>query len=116
MAKWEIGTSDEEIDSILADLKKLPPGPVIEEADYHLYLIKLDDGRRFAIPREQIEFLASADPAIATHYELLAPRTGLWWPEVDDGLSIDHIIAGRYGRYAWMKKLRDLEKQVAIAA
>lgn len=119
MPEWTVGTTDEEIDAVLEELQKLPPAPQITEATYHrdldLFVVKVTDGRRFAIPREHIQPVATVAPEAAANFEVLDPGTGIWWTEVDGGISLNGIIEGRYGNDAWMEKIRSKEK-LSLAA
>jgi len=117
MAEWKVGTSDEEIDQILAKLQKLPPAPTIANVEYlrerDLFLIHISDGRRIAIPREDIWAVHNATPEQAANFVSRPPHVDIWWPDVDEGLYIDGIIEGRYGNDAWMDHVH---RRITVAA
>ena len=61
-------TTDEDIDAWLEEARHAPEGPRIIEAAYHsdpgleFLMLKLKDGRRLLIPREELSELKDATP------------------------------------------------------
>jgi hypothetical protein len=100
-----VETTDEEIEAALARAMREPEPPHILEATYQrdleLFLLKLSDGRRLALPREDLQPVADATPEQAADFNITAPGgppgTRLWWPQVDDGISLDGLLEGRTG-------------------
>ena len=60
-------------------------------------MLKLSDGRRLLIPREELGELKDATPEQAT--DLLVVPTGIsvWWPQLDDGLYLPDFLEHRWG-------------------
>jgi len=117
MDKWVVGTTDEEIDAILEAEKLLPPEPLLVHAEYlreqDLFILKISDGRRLAIPREDIWALRNATPEQAADFVTDPPGSDIWWPQVDEGLYIPEALEGRYGNKAWMDHVH---RRTTIAA
>jgi hypothetical protein len=117
MAKWTVGTTDEEIDAILAANKLEPEPPSLAKAEYlrehDLFLLHITDGRRLAIPREDIWAVRNATPDQAADFLTEAPGTDIWWPQLDEGLYIPEALEGRYGNKAWMDQVH---RRTSVAA
>ncbi len=96
----------EEIEEMLAAAKLEPPAPSLIHAEYlrdkDLFILKISDGRRLAIPREDIWAVRNATPDQAANFITEAPGSDIWWPELDEGLYIPYALEGRYGSDAWM--------------
>lgn len=100
-----VETTDEEIEAALARAMLEPEPPHILEATYQrdleLFLLKLSDGRRLALPREDLQPVADATPEQAADFNITAPGgppgTRLWWPQLDDGISLEGLLEGRTG-------------------
>jgi hypothetical protein len=106
MAKWIVGTTDEEIDALLEAARLEPEPPTLIAAEYlrerDLFILTISDGRRLAIPREDIWAVRNATPDQAADFLTEAPGTDIWWPQLDEGLYIPEALEGRYGNQAWM--------------
>ncbi len=106
VAKWILETTDEEIDAALAAAKLEPPGPTLVDAEYFrerdLFILKISDGRRLAIPREDIWAVHNATPDQAADFVIGPHRVDIWWPQVDEGIYLPNTLEGRYGSDAWM--------------
>ena len=58
--------------------------------------IALEDGREVRFPSSKNRRLAKADPAKLKRVELICGGTGLHWPDLDEDLSIQGILDGRF--------------------
>lgn len=109
MDEWTCITTDEEIDAALEAAKLLPPEPHALTGKYvpdlDLILLGLNDGRRLAIPREQLQGLQNATPAQIAHIEIFG-GTDICWPELDLDHHLRSLIVGRYGSAKWMESLQ----------
>ena len=87
------------------------PEPTIVEATYHpepdldLFVLKISDGRRLVIPREDIQVLKGTTPEQAAEFTTEPLGTHLWWPKLDEGLSLAGMLEHRYGNERWMESL-----------
>jgi hypothetical protein len=101
-----VRTTMEEIDAALEAAKLEPPQPTLVEAVYDreldLFVLKISNGRRLAIPREDIWAVRNATPEQAADFITEPPGTDIWWPQVDEGLYIPEALEGRYGNKVWM--------------
>jgi hypothetical protein len=57
--------------------------------------IQLADGRMIAVPLEWYPRLVHATPSERNHYELLGHGSAIGWPDIDEHLSVESILAGR---------------------
>jgi hypothetical protein len=55
----------------------------------------LVDGRILSAPMEWYPRLAHATPAERANYQLLGHGSAIGWPDLDEHLSIESILAGR---------------------
>ena len=96
-------TTDEEIDAAI-ERANLADDPHILEAVYHpeegleCLALKLSDGRRLLIPREELSELNNATAEQATDILLTAPYFDVWWPQLDDGLYLPDFLQYRWGK------------------
>ena len=99
--------SDEElevmVDAAMEAAKNAPDGPYIAFAKYHKdgqYLeLKLTDGRRLLVPREELGELKQATEEQAEDLVVLQPATAVYWPRLDDGLDLATFL-----EYRWRKE------------
>jgi hypothetical protein len=71
-----------------------PIAVVVEVTDEYIS-VGLADGRFITAPLEWYPRLAHATAAERNHFELLGHGTGIGWPDLDEHLSIESILAGR---------------------
>ena len=64
------------------------------ETDFRISHLKLSDGHRRLIPREDVEGLQEATPKQVAEMEILGKGTGLHWP----ALNLDHYVPRRSPR------------------
>ncbi|HSM57340.1 MAG TPA: DUF2442 domain-containing protein [Candidatus Sulfomarinibacteraceae bacterium] len=72
----------------------VPIAVAVEVSDEQL-TIRLADGRTITVPLEWYPRLAHATPAERNHYELLGHGSAIGWPDLDEHLSVESILAGR---------------------
>jgi hypothetical protein len=112
-----VGTTEEELDAILerVRLDPEPDEPTALSAEYirslDLILLKLDDGSRLAIPREQLQGLEYATPDQLAHIEIFG-GLDIAWPDLDVDHYLPYLLEGKYSTEKW-KKAR---KEQSIAA
>jgi hypothetical protein len=56
--------------------------------------VALIDGRTLAVPLSWYPRLAHARPAERNHWRLIAGGAGIHWPDIDEDISIDALLAG----------------------
>jgi hypothetical protein len=96
-------TTDEEIDAAIEEAKRCEGEPRIVEAvfrpepELNLLILRLSDGRRLVLPREELPELNNATPEQAV--DLAVGRHGrhVWWPQLDDGIYLPNLLEERYG-------------------
>ena len=104
MADWVLTTTDEEIDVALEAARKAPPEVTIVEAAYRpepgleFLMLRLSDGRRLLIPREELGELKYATPEQATDLRIGPHGVDIWWPQLDDGLYLPDFLEYRWGK------------------
>ena len=97
-------TTDEEIDAAIERAQAFESFPRIVEAVYRaepgleFLMMRLDDGRRLLVPREELPELKSATPEQATELILGPQRRSVWWPQLDDGLYLPDFLEHRWGK------------------
>jgi hypothetical protein len=111
------GMSDAEIDAWLEEARQdtSPPDPSALSAEYirslDLVLIKIDDGSRLTIPREQMQGLENATPEQLAHIEIFGGND-IAWPDLDVDHYLPHLMAGEYSSESW----KQARKQQTVAA
>lgn len=61
-------------------------------------VVSLADGRRISVPLAWFPRLLHAPAAQRANYEILGDGEGIHWPDVDEDLSVDGLLAGRRSR------------------
>lgn len=102
----DVGTTDEEADAALEAARNAPEEPTLVNATYHrdldLFILRISDGRRLAIPREDIQAVAHATQDQAADFVIGPNGVDIWWPQIDEGIYLPYTLEGRYGNDAWM--------------
>ena len=111
MGKHKVVATDAEIDRALLRAGALEGEPRVVSVEYRpgagldLLILKLSDGRREIIPREDLQGLENATREQVAQVEILGKGTGLHWPE----LNVDHYVPGLlkhiYGTKRWMAEI-----------
>jgi hypothetical protein len=108
MEKHKVITTDTEIEQAIQRAGRHEDGPRVVAVEYRpgagldLLILKLNDGHRQLIPREDIEGLAQASKEQIAHVELLGHGTGLRWPELNLDLYVPALLRNVYGTRRWM--------------
>ena len=74
----------------------LQDGPTIAiafEADR--FIIDLADGRSLSVPLTWYPRLLAATPVERNHWLLLGEGFGIEWPDLDEHISVEGLLAGR---------------------
>ena len=111
MAEHKVIATDAEIDRAIRAAAWLQDEPRVMAVDYrpgpglNLLILELNDGRRRAIPVEDIQGLERATKAQIAGVEITGSGTGLRWPALD----LDHYVPGLlrdiYGTRQWMAEI-----------
>jgi hypothetical protein len=56
--------------------------------------VKLLDGRRVSVPLAWYPRLLHATPAQRSKWELSGAGFGIYWPEIDEDIAVDGLLAG----------------------
>ena len=112
-----VGTTDEELDAILAAnlLDTSPPDPEATSAEYNpaldVIVIKINNGTRLVIPREQMQGLENATPEELSDIEVIGGQI-IGWTTLDVHHHIERLMAGKYATERW----KQTRTQHAVAA
>jgi len=69
----------------------------VEVTDAEL-IVSLADGRKISVPLAWFPRLLHATPEQRRQWELLGDGEGVHWPQVDEDLSVEGLLAGRPSR------------------
>ena len=111
MAKPKVRTTDEEIDQALQRAKTEADDPRAIHVEYRsghgldLLILKMSDGHRLCIPREDLQGLQNASKQDIAKVEILGNGTGLHWPTLDVDLYVPALLRHIYGTRSWMAQL-----------
>ena len=75
-------------------LEKEPVAVDIQLTDQRL-IVELEDGRSISIPVEWYPRLSHATKEERTHWELLGGGYAIEWPDLDEHIGIEGLLAGR---------------------
>jgi hypothetical protein len=102
-------TTDEEIDAALEEAKLYDDDPYIVEAAYRsgpgldFLMLRLSDGRRLLIPREDLGELKNATSEQAADLTIGPNGIDIYWPQLDDGLFLPDFL-----EYRWKQDPKDV--------
>jgi hypothetical protein len=68
--------------------------PIIEFSDDAM-TVQLDDGRALSIPLAWYPRLLHGTAEQRTRYELIGQGEGIHWPELDEDISVEGLLAGK---------------------
>jgi hypothetical protein len=100
-----------EIGRAIERAKNLRREPLVTAVEYKagpsldLFILKLSDGRRHVIPREELQGLQSATKEQIGRVEILGGGTGLHWPDLDADFYVPGLLRGVYGNKKWMAEI-----------
>lgn len=95
---------DARVDAALERAKREPEPTLILSAVYHpepgmeFLEMKLSDGRRLLVPREELGELKNATAEQAADLRVLGSGTAIYWPKLDDGLHLGDFLQYRWRR------------------
>ena len=102
-------TTDAEIDAAIERAKLLDGEPLAKTAQYvprfKLLIVELTNGRRLALPIEDLQGLENATAKQLQNIEILGLGTGINFPDIDVGFYVPALIEGVYGNRRWMSEL-----------
>jgi len=72
--------------------------PVIDNVvfDAEKFIIELVDGRSLSVPLTWYPRLLTASPSERNHWLLLGDGFGIEWPDLDEHISVEGLLAGRH--------------------
>ena len=111
MVEHKVVTTDAEIDEALKRAKNQPEEPRAIAVEYKpgagldILILKLNDGGRFLIPREDLEGLQDATPEQIAQVEILGNGTGLHWEALDLDFYVPNLLRNIYGTRRWMAQI-----------
>ena len=111
IARHRVVTTDAEIDQAIERAKNLRREARVTAVEYRpgpgldLLILKLSDGSRHVIPREDLQGLQSAAKDQIARMEILGNGTGLHWPDLDVDFYVPGLLRGIYGTKKWMAKI-----------
>lgn len=98
-----------EIDAAIERAKLLDGEPLAKTATYwpslKLLIVDLTNGRRLALPIEDLQGLESAQKKQLQNVEVLSLGTEVNFPDLDTGFYVPSLIEGVYGNRRWMSEL-----------
>jgi hypothetical protein len=59
------------------------------------FTVRLDDGRALSVPLAWFPRLLAGTRAERENYELIGDGEGIHWPELDEDISVEGLLAGR---------------------
>jgi hypothetical protein len=110
-AQHKIVTTDAEIDRAIERAKHLQSDPRVTGVEYRpgpgldLLILRLSDGHRHLIPREDLQGLQSATKEQIMRVEILGNGTGLHWPALNLDLYVPSLLRRIYGTKSWMAEI-----------
>ena len=78
-------------------VESIPLARGVEVTDAEL-IVELADGRKISVPLVWFPRLAAATPEQREDRKLLGNGEGVHWPQIDEDLSVDGLLAGRRSR------------------
>lgn len=58
-------------------------------------VVRLDDGRQLTVPLAWFPRLLAGSPEERNRYKLLGGGIGIHWPDLDEDISVEGLLAGR---------------------
>ncbi len=75
-------------------LEKEPAVAHVEAANAHL-VVRLIDGRTLTVPLDWYPRLLHGSPSERANSEIIGEGYGIHWPDLDEHLSVEGLLAGR---------------------
>jgi hypothetical protein len=76
-------------------LERSPNAVAVHVSDERID-VELDDGRRLSVPLAWYPRLANATAAERSRYELWGSGYAIEWPDLDEHISVEGLLAGRH--------------------
>ena len=111
IARHKIVTTESEIVLAIERAKSLQNEPRVTDVEYRpgpgldLLILKMSDGRRHMIPREDLQGLQSATKEQIARVEILGNGTGLHWPALNLDYYVPSLVRHIYGNKRWMAEI-----------
>jgi len=109
MTQARMISTDAEIDAAIEQAKLLDGEPLAKTAVYSpslkVLMVGLTNGRRLALPIEDLQGLENATAKQLQNIEILGRGTGINFPDIDAGFYVPSLIEGVYGNRRWMSEL-----------
>jgi hypothetical protein len=111
MPRHKVITTDAKVDRATERAGNLENEPRVVAVEYRpgagldLLILKLSDGHRQLIAREDLEGLQNATKEQIGHIEILGNGTGLHWPDLDLDFYIPALLRNVYGTRRWMSMI-----------
>jgi hypothetical protein len=80
-------------------------------------IVELTDGRELAVPLSWYPRLEYGRPDERAHWELIGRGDGIHWPDLDEDISVEGLLAGRRSGERpesierWLGALKEARKQ-----
>ncbi|HFQ93010.1 MAG TPA: DUF2442 domain-containing protein [Anaerolineae bacterium] len=84
-------------------------------------IVSLDDGRVLFVPLDWYPRLKHGAPAERNNWELIGDGEGIHWPDLDEDISLDGLLAGRRSAESkqsierWLNQRAHLKQQSIMA-
>jgi hypothetical protein len=65
----------------------------------NMLCVLLEDGREIIVPLEYYPRLKNATAKQRKNYQIIGNGTGIYWPDIDEDLSVEAIIEGQPSRF-----------------
>lgn len=77
-------------------------------------IVRLDDGRALSVPLAWYPRLLQGTKAERENYELIGDGEGIHWPELDEDISVEGLLAGRRSAESTVSLARWSEKRRGV--
>lgn len=71
------------------------PYAVDVKVDQNTLTVELSDGRSIAVPVSWFPRLSHATEAERSNWQLIGTGQGIHWPDLDEDISVEGLLAGR---------------------
>jgi hypothetical protein len=111
IVQHRIVTTNTEIDRAIERAKNVRREPLVTGVEYRpgpgldLFVLRLSDGHRHVIPREELQGLQSATKEQIAQVEILGGGTRLHWPALDVDFYVPGLLRGVHGNKKWMAEI-----------
>ena len=109
--RHKVDITNAEFERAIERAKRLREEPLVTEVEYRpgpgldLLILKLTDGSRRLIPREDLQGLQSGTKEQLMRIEIVGSGAGLHWPDLDADLYVPALLRGVYGSKVWMAQM-----------